>query len=54
MRKGKTEALSFYEVELLRLLCERAGQPVTRDEILEKIWGVLGARQHPHASTTSW
>jgi DNA-binding response OmpR family regulator len=32
--------LSFYEVELLRLLVERAGQPVSRDEILSKIWGL--------------
>ena len=47
-RKGKTETLSFYEVELLRLLWERAGQPVTREEILEKIWGVSG-----HATTRS-
>jgi DNA-binding response OmpR family regulator len=47
-RKGKTYTLSFYEVELLRLLWERAGQPVTREEILEKIWGVSG-----HATTRS-
>ncbi len=47
-RKGKAYALSFYEVELLRLLWERAGQPVTREEILEKIWGVSG-----HATTRS-
>jgi DNA-binding response OmpR family regulator len=40
VRKGKTVALSFYEVEILRLLHERGGQPVTREEILEKIWGV--------------
>lgn len=40
VRKGKTHALSFYEVELLRLLFERGGQPVSREEILEKIWGV--------------
>ena len=38
----RSSALSFYEVELLRLLHERAGQPVSRDEILEKIWGVSG------------
>jgi DNA-binding response OmpR family regulator len=39
--RGKTsESLSFYEVELLRLLGERAGQPVSREEILNKIWGV--------------
>ena len=34
------EAHSFYEVELLRLLVERVGQPVSRDEILQKIWGL--------------
>lgn len=48
VRKGKTYALSFYEVELLRLLHERAGEPVPREEILEKIWGVSG-----HATTRS-
>jgi DNA-binding response OmpR family regulator len=42
VRNRKTVALSFYEVELLRLLHERAGQPVPRDEILDKIWGVSG------------
>jgi DNA-binding response OmpR family regulator len=40
-RAGKQpESLSFYEVELLRILFERAGQPVSREEILNKIWGV--------------
>ncbi len=40
-RPGKQpENLSFYEVELLRLLYERQGQPVGREEILNKIWGV--------------
>lgn len=34
------EALSFYEVELLRMLHERVGQPVSREEILNKIWGI--------------
>jgi DNA-binding response OmpR family regulator len=34
------DSLSFYEVELLRLLFERQGQPVSREEILNKIWGV--------------
>jgi DNA-binding response OmpR family regulator len=47
-RKGKTWSLSFYEVEVIRMLHERAGQPVTRDELLEKIWGMQG-----HASTRS-
>jgi len=36
----KPETLSFYEVELLRMLHERLGQPVSREEILNKIWGV--------------
>ncbi|MCC6748817.1 MAG: response regulator transcription factor [Deltaproteobacteria bacterium] len=39
----KTHALSFYEVELLKLLYERANEPVSRDEILEKIWGSQAA-----------
>ena len=38
--RGSNHQLSFYEVELLRLLVERAGQPVSRDEILSKIWGL--------------
>lgn len=37
---GAEHALSFYEVELLRLLQERVGQPVSREEILQKIWGL--------------
>lgn len=40
IRGAETEQLSFYEVELLRLLHERLGQPVSREEILQKIWGV--------------
>jgi DNA-binding response OmpR family regulator len=36
----RTYPLTFYEVELLKLLHERAEQPVSRDEILDKIWGV--------------
>jgi DNA-binding response OmpR family regulator len=38
--RGSDHQLSFYEVELLRLLVERAGTPVSRDEILSKIWGL--------------
>jgi DNA-binding response OmpR family regulator len=45
VRNKKTVPLTFYEVEIVRLLHERAGQPVSRDEILEKIWGVSGASQ---------
>jgi DNA-binding response OmpR family regulator len=37
---SRAEQLSFYEVELLRLLFERIGQPVSREEILQKIWGI--------------
>ena len=44
-RARKSFALTFYEVELLKLLYERKEQPVSRDEILEKIWGV-DARAH--------
>jgi DNA-binding response OmpR family regulator len=39
-RSRKTQPLTFYEVELLKLLYERAEQPVSRDEILDKIWGI--------------
>jgi DNA-binding response OmpR family regulator len=40
-RDGKrAEQLSFYEVELLRLLHERKGQAVGREELLDKIWGL--------------
>jgi DNA-binding response OmpR family regulator len=38
--RGSEQVLSFYEVELLRMLADRAGQPVSRDEILSKIWGL--------------
>jgi DNA-binding response OmpR family regulator len=41
--RGQQHQLSFYEVELLRLLSERTGQPVSRDEILSKIWGLDAA-----------
>jgi len=41
-RARKEHPLTFYEVELLKLLYERREQPVSRDEILEKIWGVDG------------
>jgi len=39
-RARKVSQLSFYEVELLKLLYERRQQPVSRDEILDKIWGI--------------
>src|SRR5262245_38574994 len=36
----EAETLSFYEVELLRFLHERVGQPVSREELLNKVWGI--------------
>lgn len=44
--QGKVQRLSFYEVELLRMLLERKGQPVSRDDILARVWGL-------EASTTN-
>ena len=41
-RGSEVEQLSFYEVELLKLLYERKGQPVSRDDILRRIWGIDG------------
>ncbi len=43
MARGSEHTLSFYEVELLRMLAERSGQPVARDEILSKISGLEGS-----------
>jgi DNA-binding response OmpR family regulator len=39
VRNGEAVTISFYEAELLRLLHRRLGEPVSRDEILEKVWG---------------
>ncbi|MDP9002598.1 MAG: response regulator transcription factor [Myxococcota bacterium] len=41
--RGREHVLSFYEVELLRMLAERAGQPVGRQEMLSKVWGLEGS-----------
>ncbi|MBZ5498093.1 MAG: response regulator transcription factor [Acidobacteriia bacterium] len=42
VQRGKKEhSLSHYEVELFKLLHANANQPVTRDEILNKVWGTL-------------
>ncbi len=39
-RRGNREhSLSHYEVELFKLLAANINQPVTRDEILDKVWG---------------
>jgi DNA-binding response OmpR family regulator len=37
--RGRSEPLSVYEVELLRFLYERRGHAVSRDEILDRVWG---------------
>jgi DNA-binding response OmpR family regulator len=40
VRRGNQEySMSHYEVELFKLLYAHANQPVTRDEILDKVWG---------------
>jgi DNA-binding response OmpR family regulator len=38
-RGGVEHSMSHYEVELFKLLYSRVNQPVTRDEILDKVWG---------------
>jgi len=38
-RGNREQSLSHYEVELLKLLYASAGRPVSRDEILDKVWG---------------
>ena len=40
VRGRRADPLTFFEVELLKLLHERSEQPVSRDEILDKIWGI--------------
>jgi DNA-binding response OmpR family regulator len=40
VKRGKKEhSMSHYEVELFKLLYANANQPVTRDIILDKVWG---------------
>jgi DNA-binding response OmpR family regulator len=39
--KGRTtKRLTFYELEVLKLLRDKADEAVSRDELLEKVWGV--------------
>jgi DNA-binding response OmpR family regulator len=38
-RGPESTQITFYEIELLKLLHERVGQPVSRDDILDKVWG---------------
>jgi DNA-binding response OmpR family regulator len=39
-RGRETIPLSFYEVQLLKYLYERAGQVVSREEIFDRVWGI--------------
>jgi len=36
---GESVQLGFYETAILQLLDERRGEPVSRDEILDTVWG---------------
>jgi DNA-binding response OmpR family regulator len=38
--RGKKVQLGFYETALVQFLDEKRGEVVTRDEILDKIWGI--------------
>ena len=38
-RNHKEHSMSHYEVELFKLLYANVDRPVTRDEILDKVWG---------------
>ncbi len=41
VQRGRKEySLSHYEVELFKLLYSNANQPVSRDAILDRVWGV--------------
>jgi DNA-binding response OmpR family regulator len=41
MSHGRTsKRLTFYELEVLKLLRERSDETVSRDELLEKVWGI--------------
>ena len=39
-KNRRRHVLTFYEMELLKLLHERREEPVSRDEMLDKIWGL--------------
>lgn len=43
IRKGARISLSAKELQLLRYLITRKGAPVSRDELLTKVWGYQGA-----------
>jgi len=39
VKKGKTIELSHYEAEILRLLIANKGEPISRNRILDEVWG---------------
>jgi DNA-binding response OmpR family regulator len=44
MTKGRTtKRMTFYELEVLKLLRERVDEAVSRDELLDKVWGIHGS-----------
>lgn len=38
--RGKVHQVGYYEAEILRLLYEKVNQPVSREDILDRIWGI--------------
>ena len=42
-RGRQSKRLTFYELEVLKLLRERADEAVSREELLDKVWGVSAA-----------
>jgi DNA-binding response OmpR family regulator len=38
--RGGVHSIGYYEAEILRLLYEKANQPISREEILDRIWGI--------------
>jgi len=40
LKRGKEVALSYKEFEVLRLLIENRGQTITRERLLQEVWGV--------------
>jgi DNA-binding response OmpR family regulator len=37
---GKSQPLGFYEAEILKMLADNEGRPVSRDDILDRVWGI--------------
>ena len=40
IRGGETFNLGYFEIEMLKMLIDRAEEPVPRNELLDKIWGL--------------